>query len=223
MSNPATPLSPSEALRLHQRLLEEDPTASHDLVDAFLEPLSAWLTQTNRRAPHEFCEEAAGAALVALIHNPRSFSPDLQSLDAYLRMSAQGDLKNLLARERKHFQGRVPWERVEHLPDPGKYLGRADDPAWPLLAAEQLRQADDAVPPAVWEGLSDTEKEGLRLLLRKERKTAVYARACGFAHLPLAEQRKAVKRLKDRLTKRLQRAGGTHDRAPGPAGPAGDD
>jgi hypothetical protein len=32
-----------EALRLHHRLLDGDPTAAHDLIVAYLEPLVDWL------------------------------------------------------------------------------------------------------------------------------------------------------------------------------------
>jgi hypothetical protein len=129
---PATRLSPEDALRLHRELLGGDRTASNDLAEAFLEPLLGWLCATNRRAPPELCEEAAGSAIIALIQNPHSYSPERQSLEAYLRLSARGDLRNLLARERKHTRGRVPWSHVEHSPDAGKYLGRADDPSLPL-------------------------------------------------------------------------------------------
>ena len=40
-----------------------------------------------------------------------------------------------------------------------------------------------------------------------ERKTAAYALALGIADRPAAEQRREVKRVKDRLQKRLERAG----------------
>src|SRR5262249_36201830 len=134
-------------------------------------------------------------------------------------MSAQGDLRNLLARERKHLRKRVSLESVELSPDAGKYLGRTDDPSLPLQMAEEVRKTADAVPASVGEGLSDRKLKVLELLLKKERKTTVYARACGLQHLPFKEQQDEVKRLKDRIKQRLKRAGGTDDPAPGQVGP----
>jgi hypothetical protein len=224
MSNsPAPSPSPEEALRLYQRLLEKDLTASNDLAVAYLEPLTTWLCKTNRRIHPEFCEEAAGAALVALINNPQSFAPDRQSLEVYLRLSAQGDLRNLLAREKKHHQNRVGWKIVEHSPDAGKYLGRADDPSLPLQMAEEVEQTAEAVPDSIWAGLSDQERQVLQLMLQKERKTSVYARVCGLEHLPFKEQQKEIRRIKNRITKRLQRARGTDDHASGQVSPTGDE
>ena len=69
-----------------------------------------------------------------------------------------------------------------------------------------MRDAINAIPPQVTDGLSKRELGVLELMLRKERKTAVYARAYGIEHLPVVEQRREIKRVKDRLQKRLNRA-----------------
>src|SRR5579883_1648561 len=176
------PPAPEEALRLYRRHLEGDPTAPNDLADAFLGPLGAWLRETNPRCPPELCEDAAADALLALLHHPRSFAPERGSLAAYLRMSAQGDLRNRLARERNHALKFVSWEVVEHSPGAGKYLGRADDPSLPLQVEEQARAAQGE---AVCEraGWSAQEWEAWKLMLGKERRTAVFARHCGLTHL----------------------------------------
>ncbi len=57
----------------------------------------------------------------------------------------------------------------------------------------------------VREGLSDAESKALELLLDGERKTAVFAEALGIGHLPTTDQRAEVKRVKDKLKKRIQR------------------
>jgi DNA-directed RNA polymerase specialized sigma24 family protein len=209
----AEPPTPEEALRLYRCHLEGDPTASNDLADAFLEPLIAWLTKTNPRCPPEVCEDAAADALLALLRNPQSFAPGRKSLEGYLRMSAQGDLRSLLARERNRALKQVPWEVVEHLPDGGKYLGRTDDPSLPLQVEEQARGAAEEEAAREREGWSAQEWEARKLMHAKEWRTAVFAQQCGLAHLPFREQQREVKRLKDRVKKREQRAGGTHDPA----------
>jgi hypothetical protein len=129
-------------------------------------------------------------------------------LDAYLRMAATGDLRNLLRRERRHHRHRRDWESVEHSPEPWKYLGREDDPALRLCIAEAHAEVRARVPARVWAGLSAVERPALELLLQGEHRTEVFARACGLAHLPRAEQEREVKRLKDRVKARVKRAGG---------------
>jgi hypothetical protein len=47
----------------------------------------------------------------------------------------------------------------------------------------------------------------LELMLRRERRTAMYAAACGVADRPPKEQRRLVKQIKDRLLKRIERQG----------------
>src|SRR5437879_3700813 len=124
----AEPPNPSERsddphLSIHRCLGERDPTAPNDLAVVFLEPLSNWLAARNRTIPSDWISEAAEDAILALIRDPDSYRPERGTLEAYLRMSAQNDLRNLLRRERKHRAGRTPIDRVEHSDDAGKYFG----------------------------------------------------------------------------------------------------
>jgi RNA polymerase sigma-70 factor (ECF subfamily) len=50
-----------------------------------------------------------------------------------------------------------------------------------------------------------TERRALRLLMEGERSPEVWARVLGVAGRPAEEQRREVKRLKDRLLRRLRR------------------
>lgn len=203
----ARTLTQSDAVLLHQRLLADDPTAPSDLADAYLEALIAWLAKTNARVPAEVRIEAAEDALLALIRNPHSYSPELQTLEVYLRMSARGDLRNHLDKERRYNQGRVSWKSVELSSGAGKYLGRHDDPSVSVQLAEEEQSAMNAIPEPVRQGLSETDLCAIQLILRKERRTKVFAELYGLQHLPAKEQRRQVKRHKDRLKKVLERAG----------------
>lgn len=92
----------SELLQLHQRLIDSDPTAPSDMAAIFLESLILWLQEHNRGIDPDLCSEAAGEAIISLIQKPASYRPELLELPAYLRMSAQRDLQNVLRRELKH-------------------------------------------------------------------------------------------------------------------------
>lgn len=201
---------PEEGLQVYRRLREGDPTAWSDLATLYLPHLVAWLGQINPRLPEEFCVEAAEEAVISLNKNPDSYDPDRKELGDYLRMSAQGDLRNLLRQEGRHHRNRRAWEAVELSPDAGKYLGRDDDPSLPLRLAEEEAALRTSVPDAVRQGLSDVELRVLDLVLHGERKHAAYAAVCGVTDLPRAEQVKAVNRVKNKVKKRLERARGEH-------------
>jgi RNA polymerase sigma factor (sigma-70 family) len=204
------PVAPSneEGLRIYQRLLGGDPTAPADLAETYLDPLTNWLAEHNSSVDPDLCTEAASEAIVSLIKKPASYQPERLPLEAYLRMSAQGDLKNALDREKRHRTGRKTLESVEHSEEARKYLGKEDDPSLQLQITEEVQEARDAVPRSVWEGLTEQEVRVLELMIRKERKTQEYAKAYGIENLPEDEQRMEIKQVKDRLQKRWDRARG---------------
>jgi RNA polymerase sigma-70 factor, ECF subfamily len=208
LSPPALPSPPPDALALHQRLGAHDPTAALDLVVAYLAPLVVWLGETVPNVAEDIRLEAAEDALLTLIRKPESYRPEGQTLEVYLRMSARGDLRNLLRKERRHHQGRVPWKSVEHSADAGKYLGRHDDPALPLRLAEEEQTLAGAIPDSVRRKLSEIDLRALELILQKERRLGVYATLYGLLDRAMEEQERIVKRHKDRLKKVLKRAGG---------------
>jgi hypothetical protein len=63
----------------------------------------------------------------------------------------------------------------------------------------------------VQDGLSVEERNVLQLMRTKERKTERYAAVLGITQLSPAQQQAEVKRVKDRLTKRMERAGAFDD------------
>ncbi len=205
--SPAASPPPERDLLLHQRLIERDPTAPDDFADAFLEPLTAWLTEHNGATHPDLVSEAAEEAILAVIRNPASYRPQGSPLESYLRMSAQADLRNLLRRETTRRGRHERWEAVELSDDDGKYMGKEDDPSLGLMIEEELAMLPEGVPESVREGLTEIEARVLQLMLRGEKNTAVYAAACEIEDLPPEEQRRFVYRIKNRLKKRIERQG----------------
>jgi DNA-directed RNA polymerase specialized sigma24 family protein len=173
-----------------------------------------WLGEHNPTIPEDIVAESAEDALLSLIRNPGSFQPEKGDLEPFLRMSAQGDLRNRLRKEARHRSGRESLESVE-LSDPdGKYLGRSDDPSLPLQIEEELLDRQRRVPPEVRDGLTGPESRVLDLMLLGERRTPAYAEILGIADRPAEEQRRTVKQVKDMLQKRIVRARGTDEQEP---------
>lgn len=203
------PLSAEQGRVLHRRLLDGDPVAPSDLAVEYLDGLAEWLLERNPSIEPHLCETAAADAILALAKNPASYRPEHSSLTSYLRMSAFGDLKNLLAKECRH---RGSETVVELSALDGKYV--RDDASDPARLAEEHEEArriarlrNDVIPREVQAGLTAEEREVLELMMDGERKTEPYARALRIVHLPADQQRRDVKRVKDRLMKRIRRAG----------------
>ncbi len=95
-------------------------------------------------------------------------------------------------------------ESVEQSPDGGKYLGRDDDPSLRLAMREEAELAERELAK-VRAGLSAGELRCLELLIDGERKTAMFAQAMGIEQLPKDVQEAQVKKVKDKLKKRIER------------------
>jgi hypothetical protein len=198
-----------------ERLRDGDPTAPVDLAEAFLDTLVEWLIAHNPWAAPDLCESAAGDSILALSKRPESYDPSLLTVEAYLRMSASGDLKNALRSERRHRERRANLEAVELSPVVGKNIqDQREDPALVALEREaqgESRAVAEAIVDRVRRALSRDDALVLELMLNEERKTSAYARALGVDDRPIAEQEQIVNRAKDRVKKRLQRARGKHE------------
>lgn len=185
---------------LHERLLDRDPTASLDLFEAFYHDLTSWLrVEIPYLAPgidSDLYFSAAFSALDAYIKAPEKYDPARRGLWGYLKMSAKGDLLNMLERERSRRNREVVLEDVAE-----RLAGRN---------IESEGMDADALQSAVAQLKTDLREDECRvldLLIEGERRTDVFARVLDIAHLPQEEQRLRVKQVKDRLKKRLKRRG----------------
>jgi RNA polymerase sigma-70 factor (ECF subfamily) len=186
------------ALEIHAKLCEEDPVAPSDLANHFLDPLADWLRRTN-----------AADAILSLIKNPHAFNPDKSRLDAYLRMAAQADLRNALSREQRHTKRREKLEVVELFGSAGNLYQEESDPAMVIEREEEDREAImRAVPLDITQWFTLEEQRVMELILQGERRTEAFAGVLGITNLPKPDQRTQIKRIKDRIKRRLQRARG---------------
>ncbi len=206
------PIAPSPAdkgRQIWERLRANDPTAPSDLAATYLDKLADWLARKYPRADPHDCLTAAEEALLTLSKRPETFQPERGSLDNYLYLSAAGDLKNLVRRERRRRERQVSLDTVELSPELRKYLrDEMGDPAQEVERREMEAANAERVRQQLQLVRADGgEKKILDLIGKGERRTAVYAQALGLDHLPLVEQCREVKRVKDRLKKRLARSG----------------
>lgn len=190
---------------IHSRLLQrDDPTASAELIGAYLEPLIDRL----ERNPHfrqlsdkTLISDAVTDALLDYAENPERFDPKKSSLITYLTMAARGDLLNLLNREQRRFQrekeivAQFKANRNTLQEDSAQDVLQ-DDHTYQKLMEQVLSEFPDAI-----------DRQLLPLILDRERKTAAYIEILGIQHKSQIEQTRLVKQHKDRIKKRLQRLG----------------
>lgn len=202
---------PTQAQEIFECLQANDPIAPSALVIAFLDPLVRWLQQYNPQVDPHVCATAAEDALLALIKSPNSYNPSRQSLEVYLRMSATGDLRNALRAEERHRKRRADLGIVELSSVDRKLLWERTDPALILERQDVEDAAEGAlapepIPESVRTGLTFEEVRVMKLMAQGERKTSIFARVLEIEHLSIKTQRQEVKRTKDRLKRRLERA-----------------
>ena len=195
--------SREEGLALHLHLRDLNPAAVADVCRVYINPLIEWVARKFAGVDSHLRATAVHEALMTYVRNPAAYDPNRGDLALYLRMAARWDLVNLLKRESKHQQGRVDWAVVEDEAEDGNLFG-ADDPSLQLLRAEESQQWQ-AFLGNVIAFFTEEERRVLELMLAGERKTEVYAHALRIEGSLTAEQEREVKKVKDRIMKRLQR------------------
>jgi hypothetical protein len=179
--------------RLLAQLHSGVPTAREELAACYLPLLMRFLECGFPRVAAELRDDASDRALMDFLLFPQRFDPTLRGLGVYLRMAARRDLLNLLERERRARRG-IPLDSVAE-PADHRNMRREDELAW-----------DDSRLAAEIAAFDPAERGTYELILEGARDTATFAARLGLAHLPDAEQVAAVKRVKDRVKKRLVRA-----------------
>lgn len=188
----------------HQRMCTRgDPTAFAELAGE----LYASLVQDVRKragnhADPMLVEEAVGQALLNYHDKPYSYDPDRMNLHGYLVMAAYRDFQNAEAREQ-----RVAKRQVSLF-----------DPA--LLEFDTMRSQDsvdvtsdidsDIAASELWTMIEElfpdpTEQRIVELIVEHVRSPEPYAQLLHLQDLPADEQLRQVRRVKYRITRRLQR------------------
>lgn len=185
-------------LRAWRRLVA-DQTATGEFFTLTLRPLAVALLRWRPSADPDDAETAATDAILALCKHPERYDPAQLGLPAFLRMIARRRLLNLFDKHRRHHAHRIPWDAVE-LDTPARNE-EDDDPLPPVSPAAQT----------VIDALNEVDRQLFELMVDGERKTGVYAAVLGITDRPEDEQRREVKKAKDRIKARFKRAVGGSD------------
>jgi hypothetical protein len=188
---------------LHTRLLAGDPTAPAELVELHLDPLVLHLRRRYSTTDDHLLQTVAIDLLLDLAERPAQFNPHRADLAAYLRMAARRDVQNALRSEARRAAHHAPVEAVElaQLAGNPSREGLMDPADMPL----DEPTPDDALDALLRASFNPHERPLVEAMLDGERRTATFAALLGIQDRPPAEQAQEVKRVKDRLKKRLRR------------------
>lgn len=205
-----SPALPDE-LELHERLLNRDESASGELFARYMN----WMVDALRarypsvaRYDETLVLDAVTDALFDYVSRPEAYRPDLKGLKGFLYLAAY---RNLLNAWRSIRQTAAVETSLDQLVELGRENGNS-----PVEECDIADQVVDTIALAqVWQHVqallpNDADLQVVALMSQGVRETRAYAEVLGLTEMPLAEQRKQVKRAKDRLLKRLRRADWSH-------------
>lgn len=182
---------------LHDGVVHKDRAAWEALAKRALPLLHRLLRSAFRRADDDVLWDAAEDAFMdyARSSERQNFDPSsVESLDRFLYRAAWRNVANSLRNDlrRRRREARYA-EEAARQKTPGTLTERSV-----RIGAEMIRR--------ILEGaLDNTERGALGLWLHGERRTASLARALGVDALPVRQQRREVKRFKDRNRCRICR------------------
>lgn len=188
----------------HRRILQCDITAFAELSEIALPYLITFLQSIFPNSDAHLHDMVAIDCLLSYQTKPEQYNRNKLSLFAFLKMAARRDMLNALDREARQVRRLVDLDDVD-------------------LSANEAMLSDEAALEEWLKGHTDKPLEGilleldgmfneqetavLYLMLEGERSSDVFADALGIGGLDTAVQRREVKKVKDRIIKRLQRFG----------------
>ncbi len=204
-----TQSEPSRAWQEQQfrRILQDDPTAFSELCERALPHLVSFLRAQFPNNEAHLHEMMAIDCLLEFQGRPGQYDPGRLSLFAYLRMASRRDMLNAIDKKRRRDQ------RLFALDDPTVYLR--------LTEQDQVQETDDLqdwlqqhtdfsvaeILESLNEELTAEDRQILMLVIEGVRESKRFAETMEITHLSEQDQRREVKRAKDRLAKKLRRFG----------------
>jgi CheY-like chemotaxis protein len=183
----------NQASALHCRIANGDMAAREQLAVKLLPRLERQLRARRFGAiSDDLVHDAVVDAFVEYITNPVRYDPSKTRLSAYIYLVARRNLMNLRQVERR----RMAREAMQ-VPTEARYPAVLVEPASRTFALSRVR--------TLLREFTADELRVLRLWLRGERRTETFARALSPSALSFADQRTTVRRIKERVIRRIQR------------------
>ena len=190
----------------HKAVLDKDDLALSKLYDLYgdkiIRTLKRWYRTVAKR-DEALIFEAVNEAFYGYFNNPSTFNPQQNTLQRFLEIAADRDLKNLLSKEKKHLLRKDLPEDVELEEKFWNSIAKSDNSADATIITDEMMQAVQQLLAIYF--LTDTDILLAKMVLSKDRETELYIKVLQIEQLTIGEQRKEVKKTKDRIKKVLER------------------
>ncbi len=206
-------------LTQHNNLLTGDPVASSIIADRIYPIVVNHLQLKYPKIDEALIISAASDAMINYIKRPAQYDPQKGSLESYLKMSADGDLKNLLKSQKERSKKEILSDpMLPELNNNKKVVELHEGSAELLTERGVVGQCASSNPETdLVEKERDTSLAKIfsneidrrlgNLVINGVRETTHYADVLNINALPISEQRLLVKRHKDRIKKCIERSG----------------
>lgn len=186
---------------LHQLLLNGDSLASSTIAELYFPLLEAHLKRRYYKVDNELRWDAITQAYFSYIENPTAYNPAKLGLLAYLKMAAEQDLRNALAKQTRRNRNLTSLDNVAVIVPDGNI--NIEEQIIQRERLDELRKARLRKQQIVAD--NEVDRQLLELLQSGVRATVEFAKVLNIEHLSVEEQRREVKRHKDRLRVYLKR------------------
>ncbi|MES2678590.1 MAG: hypothetical protein V4635_01840 [Bacteroidota bacterium] len=190
---------------LHALVILKDDLAFARLCDTYYEPVYKKIKAFNRWISAEdetLVMDVVTDSFMKYFNNPQRYDPLKQSLEGFLLMDIEGDLKNAWEKLKRH-------HKKTHQP-----VGLYDKNGNEIIENRDLTAIDNLIDKEnalileqKLKALFKDEKDiqVAHLMLAGERRSSEYARLLDIEHLESEKQGLEIKRCKDRIDKTIKR------------------
>ena len=192
---------PDQLLALHKRLLVGDRTVSEEIIRLLLSSLVQQVSRQFPKTDEQAIWDGVSEALLDYCARPQQFDKRHGvPLDRFLGQAAWRNVANILRGEKRR-KAREQQAGQEDLASSVEL----DPTAGNLLQKEETVQLQYQQEQLMNVLQNPKDQQILALRLQGERRTERFVEILGIGHLPTGEQRREVKRNKDRIDKILRR------------------
>lgn len=199
----------------HNLLLAGDPVASSIIANHIYPIMIKYLEYKYPKIDQDIIISAATDAMINYLKRPEQYNPQKASLEGYLKMAANGDLKNILKREKDRSRKEILHDPVLNENDivelnegSAELLSEKVFISLSVLSTPEIELGEKERVEMLAQILSNDVDLRLGLMvINGVRETSHYAEVLSINSLSVPEQRVLVKQHKDRIKKRLKRAG----------------
>lgn len=198
-------------MALHQALLGGSRVAPAKLAERLLSSVVPVLRKQllSSYDIEDLLPAALGESIANYLKYPDRYDPSLGGLVPYVAMDARGDILNALKRRSRWRSKEVASlenrDTLDVAFDPSDRNVNVEEEALDRVElfevnAEQRERFEEELARFTHE-----ERRVIELVTNNVRATSAYADALGLTHLPVDQQRREVKKWKDRVKRRMER------------------